>query len=244
VKRLPEYMVQLIMMLIFIMLVFNIGVVSDRATTFRVTVILIVLIGVLIINQLFGEIETPPMGYRSETEDLFFHDLLTKHVLITYSPESRNEDVIRRIIDYARDRSPVVLVSSAPKSEVHLQRFVTEVETGDIRLVEVSAVAEAVTEGNPMKVPLRDMDQLEGVISAQAKGTVVIFDSLSDIITSIGSEDTYRLFRKWLEMSSQKGIRVMAFLNQKAQKKRVVDTMGDLFLGVALIRNGRLRKIR
>jgi hypothetical protein len=36
----------------------------------------------------------------------------------------------------------------------------------------------------------------------------------------------------------------MGFLNPEAHPKRVVSDLEDLFLGVAAIRNGRLRKVR
>ncbi len=243
-KKLPESVVQAIILVLFALIVINTAMVQDRTEAVRNVVALIILIILLLMNQLFGEMEEPPRKYRPETEDLFYRALLGKHILIEYTPGRRNEEVIRDIIGYAKDRTSIALVSPMPKSEVYLQAYLEDVEKGDVRLVELSALGEASTGGNPMRIPYQNLDMLEGVLTGLSKGSVVIFDSLTDIVTNVGSKETHMLLRKWLETCGQAEVRVMGFLNPEAHPKRVVSALEDLFLGVAAIRNGRLRKVR
>ncbi|NOZ77100.1 MAG: hypothetical protein GXO65_05400 [Euryarchaeota archaeon] len=243
-KKLPEITVQFFILVIFALMVFNFALVADRSTSLKVSIALVLFLAVLVVNQLFGEIEPSPRRLSPEAKELYYSEFLSKNFLVRYDPEALKEEVTADVIDYAKARVPVLLVVAAPKSGAYLQRFADDVASGRVQLVEMSVKGEEAAGEGVTKVPVEDLAPIEGILSARAEGSLVVLDSISDIIRNRGFEESVRILEGWLELCGGRGLVLMALLNQDAHKKMEIKAMEDLFQGIARIQQGRLRVLK
>ncbi len=87
---------------------------------------------------------------------------------------------------------------------------------------------------NEMLLPSNDislmLDVFDKTLKAHREGIVnVVFDSLSDLILSVGFEKTYRFVRYAVEMLASPKTTVLFLLNQNAHDSKVTSSMRGLF---------------
>jgi hypothetical protein len=87
---------------------------------------------------------------------------------------------------------------------------------------------------NEMLLPSNDtslmLDVFDKTLKAHPQGVVnVVFDSLSDIVLSVGFEKTYRFMRYAVEMLASPRNTILFLLNQNAHDSRVTSSLRGLF---------------
>jgi hypothetical protein len=87
---------------------------------------------------------------------------------------------------------------------------------------------------NEMLLPTKDtslmLDVFNKALEALSDGNInVVFDSLSDLIMTIGFEKTYRFIRYTIEMLTSPRITVLFLLNQTAHDLKVRSSLSSLF---------------
>jgi hypothetical protein len=230
------------MVMAFMLMFFNVIFVKDENTYRGITFLFLFIFGFLIYNQLYGKLEVERAGPRRKM--LLYSELEGKTVLVKYSPLSEYEQVVVDMVEYFVDKTPVLLVSTMPRSSWYLEGFEDEVSRGKIRLIEVTTTGTRSLDSTPIRFPLSELEWLKEVYTASPEGSAVIFEPLSDVIMNMGSVPTYKLLRYWIEMCSDRDMSFIAFMNHTSHHKEVVSAFEGLFFTVAVVEDRKLVKVR
>jgi hypothetical protein len=188
------------------------------------------------IEEFFAPEIAPITGDRqhafSEIFGLNHQQMGGKRILLEFDPASQYEKVIQ---DFATEalahREPIVIftrIGSTIRSSLSEQKGVKFF----CLTQQVSAPKEF--SENEMLLPSNDtslmLDVFDKTLKAHPQGVVnVVFDSLSDLILSVGFEKTYRFMRYAVEMLASPRNTVLFLLNQNAHDPKVASSLRGLF---------------
>ena len=168
----------------------------------------------------------------SKTFGLNHRQMMGRRILLEFDPASHYEKVVR---DFATEAlahlEPLVIFTrrgSAIHSSLHEQKAVKFF----CLTQQVSAPKEF--SENEMLLPSNDtslmLDVFDKTLKAHPQGVInVVFDSLSDLVLSVGFEKTYRFMRYSVEMLASPRNTVLFLLNQNAHDPKVASGLRGLF---------------
>jgi hypothetical protein len=168
----------------------------------------------------------------SKTFGLNHRQMMGRRILLEFDPASHYEKVIR---DFATEAlahlEPIVIFTrrgSAIHSSLHEQKAVKFF----CLTQQVSAPKEF--SENEMLLPSNDtslmLDVFDKTLKAHPQGVInVVFDSLSDLVLSVGFEKTYRFMRYSVEILASPRNTVLFLLNQNAHDPKVASGLRGLF---------------
>jgi hypothetical protein len=168
----------------------------------------------------------------SKTFGLNHQQMVGKRLLLEFDPASHYERVIQ---DFAAEalahREPIVIFTrrgSAIHSSLSEQKGVKFF----CLTQQVSAPKEF--SENEMLLPSNGtslmLDVFDKTLKAHPQGVVnVVFDSLSDLVLSVGFEKTYRFMRYAVEMLASPRTTVLFLLNQNAHDPKIASSLRGLF---------------
>jgi len=168
----------------------------------------------------------------SKTFGLNHQQMVGRRILLEFDPMSHYEKAIR---DFATEAlanvEPVVIFTrrgSAIHSSLREQKSVKF-----FCLTQQISVPKEFSE-NEMLLPSNDtslmLDVFDKTLKAQPQGAInVVFDSLSDLVLSVGFEKTYRFMRYAVEMLASPRNTVLFLLNQTAHDPKVTSSLRGLF---------------
>jgi len=168
----------------------------------------------------------------SKTLGLNHQQMAGRKILLEFDPESHYEEVIQ---DFATEAlanvEPTVIFTrrgNAIHSSLRGQKAVKF-----FCLTQQVSVPKEFSE-NEMLLPSNDtslmLDVFDKTLKAHPQGVVnVVFDSLSDLILSVGFEKTYRFMRYAVEMLASPRNTVLFLLNQNAHDPKVASSLRGLF---------------
>jgi len=168
----------------------------------------------------------------SKTLGLDHQQMVGRKILFEFDPESHYERVIR---DFAAEAlanlEPTVIFTrrgSALHASLHEQEGVKF-----FCLTQQVSVPKGFSE-NEMLLSSNDtslmLDVFDKTLKAHPQGVVnVVFDSLSDLVVSVGFEKTYRFMRYAVEMLASQRNTVLFLLNQNAHDPKVASSLRGLF---------------
>jgi len=168
----------------------------------------------------------------SKTLGLNHQQMAGRKILLEFDPESHYEKAIQ---DFATEglanAEPTVVFTrrgSAIHSSLREQKAVKF-----FCLTQQVSVPKEFSE-NEMLLPSNDtslmLDVFDKTLKAHPQGVVnVVFDSLSDLVLSVGFEKTYRFMRYAVEMLASPRNTVLFLLNQNAHDPKVASSLRGLF---------------
>jgi hypothetical protein len=168
----------------------------------------------------------------SKTFGLNHQQMVGRRILLEFDPASHYEKAIQ---DFATEAlgnlEPVIIFTrrgSAIHSSLHEQKGVKF-----FCLTQQVSVPKEFSE-NEMLLPLSDtslmLDVFDKSLKAHPEGNInVVFDSLSDLVLSVGFEKTYRFMRYAVEMLASPRNTVVFLLNQNAHDPKVESSLRGLF---------------
>jgi len=176
-------------------------------------------------------IRTQPHAF-SKTLGLNHQQMVGRKILLEFDPASRYEKVVQVFaVEALANVEPIVIFTrrgSAIHSSLHEQKGVKF-----FCLTQQVSVPKEFSE-NEMLLPSNDtslmLDVFDKTLKAHADGNInVVFDSLSDLVLSVGFEKTYRFMRYAIEMLASPRNTVVFLLNQTAHDSKVESSLRGLF---------------
>jgi hypothetical protein len=176
-------------------------------------------------------VRTQPNGF-SKALGLTHQQMAGRNILFEFDPASNYEETIQKFATEAlANAEPTAIFTrrgSAIYSALREQKAVKF-----FCLTQQVSVPKSTSE-NEMLLPANDtslmLDVFNKALEAIPDGNInVVFDSLSDLIMSIGFEKTYRFIRYAIEMLTSPRTTIMFLLNQTAHDSQIANSLRGLF---------------
>jgi hypothetical protein len=168
----------------------------------------------------------------SKALGLDHQQMANRNILLEFDPASNYEEAIRNFATEAlANAEPTAIftrMNSATHSSLREQKAVKL-----FCLTQQVSVPKGILE-NEMLLPANDtsliLDILNKTLKTFPEAKInVVFDSISDLVMSIGFERTYRFIRYAIEMLASPRTTVMFLLNQTAHDPQIVQGFRNLF---------------
>ncbi len=168
----------------------------------------------------------------SKTFRLNHQQMVGRRILLEFDPASRYEKVIQDFAAEALAHLEPMVIFTRRGSAIHSSLQEQKAVKFFCLTQQVSAPKEF--SENEMLLPSNDtslmLDVFDKTLKAHPQGVVnVIFDSLSDLILSVGFEKTYRFMRYAVELLASPRNTVLFLLNQNAHDPKVASGLRGLF---------------
>jgi len=168
----------------------------------------------------------------SKTFKLSHRQMVGRRILLEFDPASHYEQVIRDFAVEALGHLEPIVIFTRRGSAIHSS-------LGDEKAVKFFCLTQQVSapkeiSENEMLLPSNDtslmLDVFDKTLKAHPQGVVnVVFDSLSDLVLSVGFEKTYRFMRYAVELLASPRNLVLFLLNQNAHDPKVTSSLRGLF---------------
>jgi hypothetical protein len=181
------------------------------------------------------EVSTITRGQQhvfSKTFGLNHQQMVGKRMLLEFDPASHYEKVIHGFAAEALAHLEPIVIFTRRGSAVHSSLCGQKGAKFFCLTQQVSAPKEL--SEDEMLLPSNDtslvLDVFDKTLKAHPQGVVnVVFDSLSDLVLSIGFEKTYRFMRYAVELLASPRNTVLFLLNQNAHDSKVASSLRGLF---------------
>jgi len=183
----------------------------------------------------------------SKRIDLTHEKLLDRKFLLEFDPTS---DYERAVEDFAKEAmanvEPVIIFTSSTSS---VRACLAQQRAVRFFLMSVStSTPESISE-NEILLPANNtaliLDSLSKVLETHAEGNVfLVFDSLSELVGSIGLEKTYSFLHYVLDMLSSARATALFLLNTSAHEPQVASCLRELFRNQLMYRGKQLKVVK
>jgi hypothetical protein len=168
----------------------------------------------------------------SKTFRLTHQQMVGRRILLEFDPASNYEKAIRDFATEALAHLEPTVIFTRRGSAIHSSLREQKAVKFFCLTQQVSAPKEF--SENEMLLPSNDtslmLDVFDKTLKAHPQGVVnVVFDSLSDLVLSVGFEKTYRFMRYAVELLASPRNTVLFLLNQNAHDPKVASGLRGLF---------------
>ncbi|MDH5438535.1 MAG: MEDS domain-containing protein [Candidatus Bathyarchaeota archaeon] len=169
----------------------------------------------------------------SKTLALDHKQLVGRKLLFEFDPVSSYERVVRDFVTEATANVETAVVFTPRGSPIHSALS----QDNNLRFFLFTQQVSAPTMGDSeteMLLPASNsslmLDALEKLLNASAQGRVcLVFDSLSELISSIGLEKTFKFIQYVLEMLYSEGVTALFLLTSSAHDPKAVSMLRGMF---------------
>jgi hypothetical protein len=168
----------------------------------------------------------------SKTFGLNHQQMVGRRILLEFDPASHYEKAIQDFAAEALGHLEPIVIFTRRGSTIHSSLSEQKGAKFFCLTQQVSAPKEF--SENEMLLPSNDtslmLDVFDKTLKANPQGVVnVVFDSLSDLVLSVGFDKTYRFMRYAVEMLASPWNTVLFLLNQNAHDPKVASSLRGLF---------------
>lgn len=168
----------------------------------------------------------------SKTLGLSHEQIAGRKILLEFDPASNYEKTIQDFVAEALADAEKIVVFTRRGSTIHLS-LREHKAVKFFCLTEQFSIPKEFSE-NEVLIPSGDASLMLDVLNKTLKahpedGINVVFDSLSDLVLSIGFDKTYRFIRYALEMLASPRNTVLFLLNRTAHDPKVASSLRSLF---------------
>ncbi len=182
------------------------------------------------------------MEITPEEEEVIFGE----SALIEYTSDARLSEVVASIVrEHIANERDVFLVSMQPRTEAYRREFAKLIGEGRVRVINLA------TKGSPPKsdsgieeVPIANLEYFNAVFEEMPAGALFIFEPLSSVVLTLGAEHAYRFISRTAEHLSNEGLFFICFINKEMHSAKEISSFRELFMNVAEIKEGRIRRVR
>ena len=169
----------------------------------------------------------------SKTLGLDHKQLVGRKLLFEFDPISSYERVVRDLVTEATANVETTVVFTPRGSPIHSALN----QDSNLRFFLFTQQVSAPTMGESeteMLLPANNsslmLDAIEKLLNASAQGRVcLVFDSLSELISSIGLEKTFKFVQYVLEMLYSEGVTALFLLTSSAHDPKAVSMLKGMF---------------
>ncbi|MFQ5800730.1 MAG: hypothetical protein ACE5HH_03295, partial [Candidatus Hydrothermarchaeales archaeon] len=160
-------------------------------------------------------------------------------MLVEYEPPTKKEDVVIDIVDFMiSEGKDVVVVSTQPATSHYKERF------NGIRGIKVINLPDQAPMPEKDEIPMTNLEYFSEVFEELSKHHVFVFEPLSSLILHIGISQAYRFISQTLNRLSNLGVTFIVFMNKVGHDKKDISNFENLFINIAEIEEGKLKKVR
>jgi len=168
----------------------------------------------------------------SKTLGLSHEQIAGRKILLEFDPASNYEKTIQDFVAEALADAEKIVVFTRRGSTIHLS-LREHKAVKFFCLTEQFSIPKEFSE-NEVLLPSGDASLMLDVLNKTLKahpedGINVVFDSLSDLVLSIGFDKTYRFIRYALEMLASPRNTVLFLLNRTAHDPKIASSLRSLF---------------
>jgi len=173
-----------------------------------------------------------PTGTFAKTLGLKYKELVGRKLLLEFDPASAYEKTIQDFANDSLTNAKPIIVFTRRGSALHSS-------LRELKAVKFFCLTQQVSgprefSENEMLLPLTDtslmLDVFDKTSKAHPEGEInIVFDSLSDLVLSIGFEKTYYFVRYATELLAHSRITALFLLNQTAHDPKVASSLRGLF---------------
>jgi hypothetical protein len=158
--------------------------------------------------------------------------LIGRSILLEFNPVSDYEKVVDSLAKESMANVEPIFVFTSSTSPIHT--YMAKQPAINFFLTSLSTSIPKSTSENKVLLPAKNapliLDALNKVLETHAGANVhLVFDILSELLTSIGQEKTFTFLRHALDMLSSKKITSLFLLNTSAHETEVVSHLRSLF---------------
>jgi hypothetical protein len=195
-----------------------------------------------------------------------FQRVLGRSALIEYIPSDNYEDAtITAVVNYLSSGKNVVLISQAPRAGMYYEKLEYFIEKEVVKVVDITTESplarpqmfrvasgggeamHADEKKGLINVSINNLEYLTEITDQMPEGSVLIFEALTGIILSFGSERKeaiYKFFSGIVEGMSAKDRTLVVFLNRGAHEMETVRAYEGLFITILKIEGEGLVTIK
>lgn len=168
----------------------------------------------------------------SKTLGLNHRQMTGRKILLEFDPASSYEKAVQDFAAEALANAELTVVFTRIGSAIH-SSMREQKAVKFFCLTQQVSVPKGLSE-NEMLLPSKDtslmLDAFDKTLKAHPEGNInVVFDSLSDLVLTIGFEETYRFMRYAIEVLTSPRNTVVFLLNQAAHDPKVASSLRGLF---------------
>jgi hypothetical protein len=191
-------------------------------------------------EQEMPTIELPPPEHLLESDTSYTGSgEVAESMLVEYDPSAKKEDVLIDIVEFmVGEGKDIVIVTNQPATTHYRERFK---EVQGIRVIDLPDQAII---PNKDEIPMTNLEYFSEVFEDLANQNIFIFEPLSNLILHIGVAQSYRFVSQTMNRLSKKGVTLIVFMNKEGHDKKDISNFENLFMNIAGIDDGKLKKVR
>jgi len=187
------------------------------------------------------------IGSFSELIGLDHRGLVGRKFLLEFDPSSNYEKVVDSLAKENMANVEPIYVFTSSTSPIH--KHLAKQPTVKFFLTSFSTSIPQLSSENTVLLPAKNvpliLDALSKVLETYADANVCfVFDILSDLLTTTGSERTFTFLRHALDMLSSKKITSLFLLNTNAHEPQVVSRIRGLFHNLLTYEKDELKAVK
>jgi hypothetical protein len=172
------------------------------------------------------------IGLFSRSIDLDHERLVGRKILLEFDPVSDYEKVVDSLAKESMANVEPIYVFTSSTSPIHT--YLAKQPTINFFLTSISTSIPKSTSENKVLLPAKNapliLDAISKVLETHADANVcVVFDILSELLTTIGRDRTFTFLRHALDLLSSEKATSLFLLNTSAHKTEVVSHLRTLF---------------
>ncbi|MFQ5974958.1 MAG: hypothetical protein ACE5J5_01395 [Candidatus Hydrothermarchaeales archaeon] len=180
-----------------------------------------------------------------EKEDKDESKVLGESMLVEYNSSEKREAALEQIVDfYLSEKRQVILVLSPSSIKPYINKFKAKMASGEIDLINLLTKGSTTQRSKGLKeIPVTNLEPFSKEFEGLSRGSVVVFGPLSNLIKDIGTGAANKFVSQTIDELSSDGISFIAFLNEEDHKREELNRLENLFINLARIEDGKLKKI-
>jgi hypothetical protein len=162
-----------------------------------------------------------------------------RSLLVEYTPTAKREEALNYLVDlFLGNGREVVLVSTQPSTSHYKARFKGVQKVRIINLPDQAAVTV------DDEIPMTNLEYFSKTFETFKKDNVFIFEPLSNLILHVGVDLAYKFASRAQNHLSTLGVTFIAFLNREGHDKKEISNFENIFMKIAAIDDGKLKRVR
>jgi hypothetical protein len=184
-------------------------------------------------------IELPPPAHLMASDTSYTGgEELSESLLVKYKPSAKREEVLIDVAEFMMSEGKdVVIVSTQPSTSHYKDRFR---EVPGIRVIDLPDQSTIPAKD---EIPMTNLEYFSEVFEELNNQHVFIFEPLSNLILHVGVAQSYRFVSQTMNRLSKAGITFIVFINKVGHDHKDVSNFENLFMNIAKVEDGKLKKV-
>ena len=160
-------------------------------------------------------------------------------LFVEYEPTSKKEDAVMDMVDFMiGEGRDIVIAASQPATALYRDKY------SGVAGIRVINLPERSTAVGDEEIPMTNLEYFGEVFEELSKSHVFILEPLSSLILHVGVSQAYKFVSQTLDRLSGSGATFIVFMNIKGHDKMDIANFENLFMNIATVEHGKLKKVK